>query len=135
MRVVLDTNVIVSAALTTHGTCAQIVEMLGEGVFEICADGRILDEYDSVLRRPELRIVPENLAIVMEMIRQIAVPVAAVPLAVELPDPDDRPFLEVAAAADALLVTGNARHYPRRASAGVKVISPAEFLELVRRPS
>jgi len=42
----------------------------------------------------------------MELIRRIARPVAAVPLNVELPDPDDRPFLEVAAAAEAILVTG-----------------------------
>jgi len=135
MRVVLDTNVIVSAVMTTHGTCAQIVDMLGEDIFEICADGRILDEYDSVLRRSRLRIVPEDCEIVMELIRRIARPVAAVPLNVELPDPDDRPFLEVAAAAEAILVTGNKRHYPRHASAGVKVISPAEFLDLIRRHS
>lgn len=135
MRVVFDTNVIVSAAMTPHGTCAQIVDLLGEGIFEICANGRILDEYDSVLRRPHLRIVPEDSDIVMELIRQIARPVAAIPLKVELPDPDDRPFLEVAAAAHALLVTGKTRHYPRHASAGVKVISPAEFLELIRRRS
>ena len=135
MRVVLDTNVIVSGVLTTHGTCAQIVDMLGEGIFEICTDDRILDEYDSVLHRSHLGIVPEDSDIVIELVRRIACPVAAVPLAVALPDPDDRPFLEVAAAAGALLVTGNTRHYPRRASAGVKVISPAEFLELIRRPS
>lgn len=135
MRVVLDTNVIVSGVMTTHGTCAQIVDMLGEGIFEICADDRILDEYDSVLHRSHLGIVPEDSDRVMELVRRIACPVAAVPLAVALPDPDDRPFLEVAAAAGALLVTGNTRHYPRHASSGVKVISPAEFLELIQRPS
>jgi ubiquinone/menaquinone biosynthesis C-methylase UbiE len=31
-----------------------------------------------------------------------------------LPDPGDMPFLEVAASADALSVTGNTRHYPKR---------------------
>ena len=49
MRVVLDTNVIVSAAMTTHGTCGQIVDLLAEGMFEICVDDRVLDEYDTPL--------------------------------------------------------------------------------------
>ena len=135
MRVVLDTNVMVSGALTTHGTCARILDLLNEGTFEICADDRILDEYESVLRRPELRIAAEDATPLMELARRVALPVAAVPLAAELPAPDDRPFLEVAAAGGALLVTGNLWHYPHRARAGVTVMSPADFLKLIRRPS
>lgn len=133
MRVVLDTNVIVSGALTAHGTCARVVDLLSEGVFEICADDRILDEYESVLRRQELRIAAENIAPLMELIRRAALQVAAVPLAAELPHPDDLPFLEVAAAGGAFLVTGNMRHYPRRARAGVTVMIPADFLKLIRQ--
>jgi putative PIN family toxin of toxin-antitoxin system len=133
MRVVLDTNVIVSGALTSHGTCARILDLLSENVFEICGDDRILDEYESVLRRPELRIAAENIAPLMELIRRVMLRVAAVPAAAELPDPDDLPFLETAAAGGALLVTGNIRHYPPRARAGVTVMSPADFLKLIRR--
>jgi putative PIN family toxin of toxin-antitoxin system len=133
VRVVLDTNVIVSGALTAHGTCARIVDLLSEGVFEICADDRILDEYESVLRRPELHIADENIAPLTELIRRVAQRIAAVPLAAELPDPDDLPFLEVAAAGGALLVTGNLRHYPHRARAGVTVMIPADFLKLIRQ--
>ena len=132
MRVVLDANVIVSGALTTHGTCGRILDLLGEAVFEICADDRILDEYARVLRRPELQIDPDDGAAVLDLVRFVAQLVAAVPLAVKLPDADDMPFLEVAAAAEAVLVTGNARHFPSRARAGVLVLTPAEFLEVLR---
>ena len=132
MKVVLDTNVIVSAALTTHGTCGQILDLLTEGIFAICTDDRILDEYATVLRRPELRIVPRDVAILLELIHSVTEPVAALPLAMELPDPDDLPFLEVARVADAVLVTGNARHFPSHARAGVTVLAPAEFLETLR---
>ena len=133
MRVVLDTNVVVSAAMTTHGSCAQILDMLADGMFAICADDRILAEYDSVMHRSQLRIVPDDAAVVLELIHSVVEPVAAIPLAVELPDADDMPFLEVAAAADAVLVTGNTRHYPSRSRAGVTVLTPKEFLEIVRR--
>jgi putative PIN family toxin of toxin-antitoxin system len=133
MKVVLDTNVIVSGVLTAQGVCAQILDMLIEGVFGIYVDDRILAEYDSVLRRPQLHLVPDDAAEVMEWIRSVAESIGAVPLPAELPDPGDIPFLEVAASADAILVTGNTRHYPKRSRVGVTVLSPREFLELLRR--
>ncbi|MFW6161606.1 MAG: putative toxin-antitoxin system toxin component, PIN family [Planctomycetota bacterium] len=133
MRAVLDTNVVVSAALTPHGVCAQILDLLTDGAFALCADDRILDEYEAVLYRPALRIVPGDAAIVLELIRSVVEIVPAYPLPVELPDPHDAPFLEVAASADAVLVTGNLRHYPSEARAGVTAVTPAEFLALLRR--
>lgn len=98
--------------------------MVGEGVLEICADERILSEYDAVLRRPELRIEPENVDVVMELLRRVACLVVAVPSAAELPDADDLPFLEVAASADAILITGNRRHFPKKACKGLAVPPP-----------
>jgi putative PIN family toxin of toxin-antitoxin system len=133
VRVVLDTNVIVSAVLTTHGPCAQILDMLADGVFGLYADDRILSEYDSVMRRPHFRLVAGDIAEALELIRSAAEPVAAVPLQAELPDPGDRPFLEVASSAGAILVTGNTRHYPSRSRAGVTVLTPREFIEFMRR--
>jgi len=133
MKVVLDTNVIVSGVLTVHGVCAQILDMLTEGVFGIYVDDRVLAEYDSVLRRPRLHLISVDVAEVMDWIRSVAEPVGAVPLPADLPDPEDIPFLEVAASTGALLVTGNTRHYPKRSRDGVTVLSPREFLELLRR--
>jgi putative PIN family toxin of toxin-antitoxin system len=133
MRVVLDTNVIVSTVLTANGVCAQILDMLIDGVFGIYVDDRTLAEYDSVLSRPQLHIIPDDAAEVMEWIRFVAEPVAAVPLLAELPDRGDMPFLEVAASAGAILITGNTRHYPKRSRFGVTVLTPREFLELLRR--
>jgi len=55
--------------------------------------------------------------------------VNASPLAIELPDQDDLPFLEVAHAAEATLITGNTRHYAPEARRGVAVLDPASFLD------
>ena len=104
-----------------------------EGVFHLCVDERILAEYESVLRRPRLNIPPASIDEVIAAVRLIAEPVAAVPLRADLPDENDLPFIEVAATVDAVLVTGNPRHFPKRACKGVVMVSPAEFLELVRR--
>jgi putative PIN family toxin of toxin-antitoxin system len=135
VRVVLDTNVLVSAVLTAQGTCARIVDMIADGVLDLYADDRILAEYDSVLHRPELRIAPEDAGVILDLIRSITDTVAAIPLPVQLPDPDDAAFLEVAAASGSILITGNARHYPKNSHAGVSIMSPSEFLELLRGSS
>ena len=128
----MDTNVLVSAALTVHGTCGQIIDLLVQGAFGACADDRVLDEYDTVLRRPEFRIVSEDAEVVLELLRSVAEPVAGIPLAAVLPDPKDTPFLEVAAASGAVLVAGNRRHFPKNACKGVPLASPSEFLEILR---
>jgi hypothetical protein len=59
--------------------------------------------------------------------------VLAPPLAVRLPHASDLPFLEVARAAGAILVTCNLRHFPKSQRAGVTVMSPGDFLELLSR--
>ena len=128
----LDTNVLLSAVLTAQGTCARIVDMIADGVLDLYADDRILAEYDSVLYRPELRIAPEDAGVILDLIRSITDTVAAIPLPVQLPDPDDATFLEVAAASGSILITDNAHHYPKNSRAGVSVMTPSEFLELLR---
>ena len=55
------------------------------------------------------------------------------PLAADLPDPDDLPFLEVAAEAHAVLVTGNKKHFPDKAAGDVRVVSPRELLDLLSK--
>jgi uncharacterized protein len=91
-------------------------------------DERILGEYRSVLARPRFGFDQGDVRIVLEQVERRGERVLAPPLPITLPDPDDLPFLEVAAAgrADAL-VTGNARHFePSKGTHAVPVISPAE---------
>jgi len=51
-----------------------------------------------------------------------------------LPDPDDAAFLEVAATCGAILITGNARHYPPDRRLGVKILEPRAFLDAWMTP-
>jgi predicted nucleic acid-binding protein len=46
-----------------------------------------------------------------------------------LPDPTDAPFLALAHAANAWLITGNLKHFPESARDGVTAVSPAEYLD------
>jgi len=130
MRIVLDTNVLVSGLLTPFGTCGEIVRMLTSAEIVLCADARILLEYDDVLHRPTFDINPHDVDVVMEYIQKSAEVHATSPLARPLPDEDDNPFLEVAVSSDAdCLVTGNLKHFPTRCRADVRVLSPRQFLD------
>lgn len=84
-------------------------------------------------RTPKFSFAPGDTRAFVDGIEAAGEPVFARPLAVDLSDPDDLPFLEVAAAGGAdALVTGNARHYrPMRGAHQVPVLTPREFLDLI----
>jgi uncharacterized protein len=130
LRIVLDTNVLVSGLLTPHGPPGRMVDLLLAGEVTLIYDDRILSEDREVLERPRFDFDPGAVEDVLELFATEGEAVTAPPLAVELPDPDDLPFVEVAAAgrADAL-VTGNLRHYPEAVlPAGVRVVAVADFV-------
>jgi len=132
MNVVLDTNVLVSALKTRGGNCAAILDLALEGDLTLALDERILAEYERVCKDPRLTLDAESVRTVLDFVRDSAEFVAPRPLAAVLPDPDDRAFVEVAAKATAVLITGNKRHFPSKACAGVCVVSPAEFVDMLR---
>jgi putative PIN family toxin of toxin-antitoxin system len=133
MKIVLDTNVLVSGMLQPFGPSGQIVRLVASGELVLCHDPRILVEYQEVLLREKFRFDPERVDALLEEIKAGGISVAARPLAIRLPDSDDEPFLEIAVAGGAqYLVTGNIKHYPAEARSGIEVLSPRSFIELYR---
>ena len=132
MRIVLDTNVLVSAFLKPQGKPARILQRVLSGEVTLLVDDRILGEYCEVLSRPKFKL-PETAKIeVLDYISREGEVVPSESIEEDLPDADDLPLLEVAitGVADAL-VTGNKRHFPADRLRGVRVLSPAEFLRRV----
>ncbi len=129
MRVVLDTNVVVSAFLTPSGVPAEVLRRALGGEPVPLYDERILAEYREVLERPRFKLDTEDVTAVLELLAAKGERVTAAPLVlVKLPDPDDLPFIEVAVAGQAdALVTGNPRHFPD--TGGVELLSPRQLLE------
>jgi len=133
MKVVLDTNVLVSGLLNPYGPPGRILQMVAAGELQVCFDARILAEYREVLRRPAFPFRGEEVDALLRQVHAAGEPVAARPLAQSLPDPDDEPLLEVAIGADVeYLVTGNLRHFPAKRRGGIRVVSPAKFLAIFR---
>lgn len=134
MRIVLDTNVLVSGLLNPFGLPGRIVQMAAAAQLSLCYDARILCEYRGVLSRPAFGFRLDHIDSLLDQLRAAGELVATVPLAHHLPDRDDEPFLEVAIASAAeYLVTGNIRHYPASARGSVRVVMPAAFVEVFQR--
>lgn len=133
MRVVLDTNVLVSGLLSPHGTTGRVVDLLLAGQAVLLADDRILAEYADVLGRAKFGFRAEDVMDILDYLRATAERVTARPLDVDLPDAGDLPFLEVAATGGAdALVTGNTRDYePTRGRHVVPVMTPAQFVTML----
>lgn len=133
MKIVLDTNVLVSGLIQPFGPSGQIVRWVASGDLVLCYDPRILTEYAEVLSREKFRFDPERVAALLEQVKAEGIPVTGRLLSSRLPDADDEPFLEVALGGDArCLVTGNLKHYPGECRHGVEVLAPRPFLELYR---
>lgn len=130
MKIVLDTNVLVSGLLTPFGSSGQIIRMVSSGQLALCYDARILAEYRDALLRPRFQFNPEHISSLLDFIQHAGKVYPTQPLQDPLPDLDDEPFLEVAFAGKvSCIVTGNKVHFPKSHLQGVKVFSPTEFLK------
>jgi putative PIN family toxin of toxin-antitoxin system len=133
VRIVLDTNVLVSGLWSPFGPPGEIVRLVAAGALPLCLDERVLAEYQEVLARPWFGFDPRRVQSLLLQAEAMGEFVLASPLRERLPDPDDEAFLGVALAAHAdFLVTGNLRHFPARLRQGVAVVSPREFIETLR---
>jgi putative PIN family toxin of toxin-antitoxin system len=129
MRIVLDTNVVVSGLLHSQGNPAQVLALALAGAVHVLHDPRILAEYAEVLARPRFKLDPDRVHDVLTKVKLDGIGIQPGQQTLELPDANDEPFLAVALAGAAdYLVTGNLADYPEEKRRGCAVVSPAEFM-------
>ncbi len=133
-RVVLDTNVVVSA-LIKPGSIPEFVFglVLTHPDVQLCLSHDIMAEYTAVLGYGKFKkhLREQSVAAALKAIDSAGVIITtdtgAVP---ELSDPDDTKFVACAVAAHATyLITGNTRHFPQSAIAHTAIITPKVFYE------
>ena len=132
MRLVLDTNVIVSALLKPASVPGRALAAVWSTGAMVLYDARIEAEYRDVLARPKFRGIAAGLA--DDFLARLAAcgeELRAVPAwGGTMTDDDDRIFVEVALAGSAqAVVTGNIRDYP--VGLGFDVHPPATLLALL----
>ena len=128
---VLDTNVVVAAALSPDGIPATIVSAATARIFKLCLSDPILEEYGEVLTRGKFQFPQEIVAGLLADLEATSLNVKPTVSLALTRDPADNKFLECAIAANAsFLVTGNSRHFPLRCGS-VQVITPRAFFALL----
>jgi uncharacterized protein len=130
LRLVLDTNVVISAALKPEGLQRTVFLLAISKPARLYVSEAILVEYRMVLARPELRIRRGLQMEFLDLLENRARMVSPARLVRASSDPEDDKFLECADEARAdYLVTGNLRHFPKFWKA-TKVVSAREFVSL-----
>ena len=129
MRIVLDTNVLISGVLNPHGAPGLILNAVLNKAVTLLLDDRILFEYREVLLRPKFRFPIDYIQSLLEFLEYESTYIIAGPSSALVPDSDDIPFYEVAISGRAdYLVTGNDKHFPPEQL----IVSPREFVDVLR---
>ncbi len=133
MRVVLDTNVIISALLWS-GAPNQILQLAEAGQLTICLNQSILDELIGVLRRRKFqrrlqavgKSVDEMLSALLPLV-QVYAPATAPGAVPE--DPDDEMFIACALSAGATFVISGDEHLlALQKYEQIRIVTPTQFL-------
>ena len=129
MRVVLDTNVVLSACLKPDGLEARLVDMAIAGTLDACVSPETWAEYQDVLLRDKFKTTRRRAELILRSLEARVLRVIPGERLTAASDQDDNRFLECAAAAGAkYLVTGNLRHYPP-AHGSTQVVNARSFFD------
>lgn len=129
---VIDTNVLVSALLSSHDDAATVLvvgKLFSGEVIALYSD-EILHEYGEVLRRAKFHFSEEAVSALLDTIKKYGERVQPTPTGEILPDMKDLPFYEVVVERrddEAYLVTGNMKHFPVRPF----IVTAKEFLDIL----
>jgi uncharacterized protein len=137
VRLVIDTNILISALLTGSSLPAHLIALWREGRFDLLTSADQLDELMRVTRYPRIRerLAPQLAGRLINELRDIAVVVKNLPVVTVSPDPYDNYLLATAAAGSAdFLVTGDKRDLlALKLYEGTRIITVREFLTLHRQ--
>lgn len=131
---VIDTNVLVSALLSSHDDAATVlvVGKLFSGEVIPLFSNEILGEYNEVLKRAKFHFSEEIVSKLLQTIEKYGERVVATPTGELLPDMKDLPFYEVVVEKQedaAYLGTGNIKHFPKKPF----IVTAKEFLDILNQ--
>jgi putative PIN family toxin of toxin-antitoxin system len=137
VRLVVDTNILISALLGGASLPAHLIVLWREGGFDLLISAEQLDELMRVTRYPQIRprLIPALAGRFINELRDIAVVLNDLPRVTVCQDPHDNYLLAMAVAGSAdFLVTGDKRDLlGLQLHEGTKIVTVRDFLTLQRR--
>jgi putative PIN family toxin of toxin-antitoxin system len=131
LRVTADTNIIISA-LNFHGNPRKVIDLAADGSIRLFVSDAILDEVADVLARPKFGWPDDRIKRALVQMSHFMEHVEPTQrLDVVKDDPDDNRILECALASGSDYLISGDKHLLKLGKYGaVKIISPAEFVEI-----
>ena len=130
LRLVIDTNVLISAALKPESLQRTVFLLALTRPAHLYVSNPILDEYSDVLGRPELGIRKGVRQQLIQLIKNHSHAISPSHQLSVTSDPDDNIFIECADAARAdYLITGNQKHFPAYWKS-TKIVTSREFINI-----
>jgi putative PIN family toxin of toxin-antitoxin system len=137
VRLVVDTNILISALLVGTSLPAHLIVLWREGRFDLLTSTEQIDELMRVTRYPKIRERLDSALAgrLVNELRAIATVVLRLPTVMVSPDPYDNYLLATAVAGSAdFLVTGDKHDLPAlRRYEGTNIVTVRDFLSLNRR--
>jgi len=139
MRVVIDTNVVVAAALSSRGASSKLLGLLADDCFEIALTLPLYLEYNDVLLRDKVL----SRGVEPEMAQELCEDLAAVAKGQVvhfvwrpwLRDADDDMVLEAAVASRSrYIVTFNLKDFCKHGveeAFGIEIVTPAALIKII----
>ncbi len=129
-RVVLDSNVIISAFLFGGGP-RRVLSHAMDGRVQCIISLALLDEVRDVLLRPKFGLTPDQVLIIIEELQELCrIVTPNQRVRVVKADPDDNKVIECALAGDAhFIISGDAHLLDLGPWQNIAILSPADFLD------
>ena len=131
-KVVIDTNILVSALLSSHEDSAtvKVLRLLFSGRIIPVITADIVSEYSDVLSRSKFGFPKDIVSVLLAEIQRKAIIIAPSHTDDKLPDEKDRPFFEAMLFDDEyFLVTGNTKHFPEHK----RIMTARRFIDLIEQ--
>jgi putative PIN family toxin of toxin-antitoxin system len=132
IRVVIDTNVLVSALLSSQGPNAEVLDLVLAGKLQPCITEEVLSEYRGVLGRPKFHGIGQaSIKALIDLLETVSARVRpTATLKISSDEPDNRIYECAAAAGARYIITGNRRHF-EQPYGSIEVVNARELLDLL----
>ena len=134
MRLVLDTNVLLSALLSPDSPPAAILDLWRDRKVSVVTAAEQIEEIARVTRYPKIRsrLSPSLAGRLVNRLRDVAVVIERLPATDSSPDPDDNYLLAIVEAGRAdFLVTGDKLLLGLKQHRSCRIVTPASLLKLL----
>jgi hypothetical protein len=135
MRLILDTNILISALLSPLGAPAKLLDAWERKVFTLVACDTLIAEFREVAGRPffRSRLRPSVAELIAAGLRDFSFFCRDLPSGVVAPDPKDSYLLALAEASQSeFLVTGDKGLLSLKRHKSTRIVTPSTMIEILR---